>query len=168
MPKKKIKIRRGFTLIEMLVTVALAAVVVLALSVVVADSQRGWNATYNRIYSDVVTGGYVARNTFDAVIRKANGEKFFVDDAGSWLEVYYYADENSIVIDRYARFYQANGELNIDYGGLDPKEVLSTRTVCRNVSGCVFKAAGRSAQMILTLDNGSQTVTVVSSARMHN
>jgi hypothetical protein len=132
---------------------------------------------YNRVYSDVVTNSYVARKTFDAVIRKASSEKLLLDEDGTWLEVYYYADANSASADCYARFYYsesgqtetgAEGQLNIEYGKAEPRETLTIRTICENVSSCVFKAAGRSAQMILTLDDGQQTVTVVSSSVMHN
>ena len=168
MPKKKLTVRRGFTLIELAVTVVISTIVIIGIGVVLADSQRSWNKMYNRVYSDVATDGYVARKMFDAVIRKASREKLLVDEDGNWLEVYYYADGSSTVIDRYARFYETGGQLNIEYGKLDPREILTTQTVCENVSDCVFKGAGRSAQMILTLDNGSQTVTVASSAVMHN
>ena len=168
MPKKKLKVQRGFTIIELIIATGIAVIIISAVGIILADSQRGWNTMYNHIYSDVVTDGYVARKMFDAVIRKASSEKFLLDDAGNWLEVYYYADSDSTVVDRYARFYEAGGQLNVEYGKLDPRETLTIRIVCKNVSGCTFKRAGRSAQMILTLNNGSQTVTVVSSSVMHN
>jgi hypothetical protein len=101
-------------------------------------------------------------------MRKASREKYFLDDGGSWIEIYYYADDDSSVLDRYARFFENNGELNIEYGRLEPRETLDIQTICSNVSRCTFKAAGQSAQMTLTLDDGSQTITVVSSAVMHN
>jgi hypothetical protein len=123
---------------------------------------------YNRIYSDVVTDGHIARRTFDRVIRKASGRSFLLDTAGNWVEVYYYTDADSIVVDRYARFYEADGQLNIEYGKLDPREALNVQTVCENVSDCVFMAQGTSVQMILRLDNGSEAATVVSSAVAHN
>ena len=168
MRKNKLTVRRGFTLIELAITVVVSTIVIIGIGVVLADSQRDWNRMYNRIYSDVVTDSYVARKRFDAVIRKASREKLLVDDAGNWLEVNYYADSDSEVVDRYARFYEASGQVSIEYGKLDPRETLTTTIVCENVSNCVFKQAGRSAQMILTLDNGSQTVTTTSSAVMHN
>ena len=168
MLKKKLTVRRGFTLIELVITVVVSTIVIIGIGVVLADSQRGWNKMYNRVYSDVVTDGYVARKMFDAVIRKASREKLLVDDAGNWIEVYYYADGSSTIIDRYARFYETEGQLNIEYGKLDPRETLTTQTVCENVSDCVFKGTGCSAQMMLTLDNGLQTATVTSSAVMHN
>ena len=123
---------------------------------------------YSRACGDVITDGYIARRAFDAVIRKASKERFLLDEDGEWLEVYYYADDDSALVDRYARFYESGGELRVEYGELEPKETSSVQTICENVSSCVFKAAGTSAQMILTLDDSMQTITVTSSAIMHN
>ena len=159
---------KGFTLIELVIAIAVMLIVILSVAIILVDSQRGWNAMYNRIYSDVVTDGHIARRTFDRVIRKASGRSFLLDTAGNWVEVYYYTDANSIVVDRYARFYEADGQLNIEYGKLDPRETLNVQTVCENVSDCVFMAQGTSVQMILRLDNGSEAATVVSSAVAHN
>ena len=169
MSKKEPTVQPGFTIVELMIAVMLAAIVMFGVGAMVVDSQRGWHRMYNRIYSDVATDSYVARKTFDSVIRKASSEKLLLDAAGNWLEVYYYADANSAVVDRYARFsYDGIDQLDIEYGIVEPRQTLSIRPVCENVSGCVFKAAGRSVQMILTLDDGSQTATVVSSSVMHN
>ncbi len=169
MSKKEPTVQTGFTIVELMIAVMLAAIIMFGIGVMVVDSQRGWHKMYNRIYSDVATDSYVARKTFDSVIRKASSETFLLDAAGSWLEVYYYADASSTVVDRYARFsYDGIDQLNIEYGIVEPRETLTIQPVCGNVSGCVFKAAGRSVQMILTLDDGSQTATIVSSAVMHN
>ncbi len=169
MPKCKLTVRTGVTIIELMLAMLLAVIIVTGLGLVLADNQRGWTNMYNRIYSDIVTDSYVARKTFDSVIRRASWEKYLVADDGTWVEVYYYADGSSAVLDRYARFFLGNGgTLNIEYGQLDPRMTTSVQTVCGNVTSCVFKADGRSAQMILTLDNGSQASTVVSSSVMHN
>lgn len=168
MPKKKFKVRRGLTIVELMIATALAGIIISGVAIVLGDAQRGWNAMYNRVYSDVVTDGYIARRTFDSIVRNATGEDFSLDAGGNWLEVYYYADANSTVLDRYARFYEAYGQLNVEYGILEPRETLRIQTVCGNVQGCVFRGAGKSAQMILTLSDGSQTTTVMSSAVMHN
>ena len=168
MTKKKLTTRRGFTLIGLMIAAVLVLIPIFAIGVVLVDNQRGWQAMYNRVYSDVATDSYVAGKVFDATVRKASWEKLLLDDAGNWIEVYYYQDADSTVVDRYVRFYEADGQLNVKYGRLNPRETLTIQTLCRDVSGCVFKRTGRSAQMILTLDNGSQTVTVVSSAVMHN
>jgi Tfp pilus assembly protein PilV len=169
MPKRKLTVRTGFTVIELMVATVLAVIIVTGLGLILADSQRGWTNMYNRIYSDIVTDGYAARKRFDSVIRGASWEKYFVAADGTWIEVYYYADGTSTVLDRYARFFLGNGgTLNIEYGQLDPRTTTGVETICGNVTSCVFKADGRSAQMILMLDNGSQASTVVSSSVMHN
>ena len=179
MSKKKLTAQRGFALTELIIATVIALILVSAIGIVVADSQCGWNRMYNRMYADIVTDSYVARTKFDAVIRMASRERLLVDDAGNWIEVHYYADASSTAVDRYARFYYhvgdgpniSTGKLNIEYGTLDPdsiKATLTIQTVCENVSGCVFNKAGRSAQMVLTLDDSSQTANVVSSAVMHN
>jgi prepilin-type N-terminal cleavage/methylation domain-containing protein len=168
MIKKRLAASRGFTLVELIIAMTITLIVVLAIGLALVDGQRGWNIQYDRIYSDVITDGYVARRKFDAVMRTASRENFLLDDAGSWVEVYYYADDTSTVVDRYARFYVANGNLNVEYGQLDPKVTLTTETVCGNVSSCTFEQLGRSIQMICKLDDGTRTNTVISSAVTHN
>jgi prepilin-type N-terminal cleavage/methylation domain-containing protein len=168
MRKKKFTAQGGFTLIELMIATVLGAIVILGVSVMLADGQRGWQTMYARIQSDVVTDSYAARRTFDAIMRKASKKKVLSDDTGSWIEVYYYADADSTSADRYARFYVADGDLNLEYGKLNPKETVTVQTICSNVSNCVFETTGYSAQMILSLDNGSQAIDVVSSAVLHN
>ena len=168
MINKRLTSSRGSTLIELLMAMAIMIFVVLAVGMALVDGQRGWNNMYDRIYSDVVTDGYVARRKFDAVLRRANGETFSLAGDGSWIEVNYYATDSSTVVDRYARFYVSDGDLNVEYGQLNPKETISVETACNNVSGCVFKQSGRSAQMILTLDDGTNTNTVITSATANN
>ena len=171
--KKNPAARHGFTFVELMIATVFAGIIILGIGVVIVDGHRGWQVMYNRIYSDVATDGYVARKTFDAVIRKASTEGLLLDGAGNWIEVYYCQDGNSTSVDSYARFYYENdgegsGRLNVEYGKLNPRETLTVQTVCENVSGCIFKAAGRSVQMILTLTNGTETSTIVSSGVMHN
>jgi hypothetical protein len=168
MINKKLTASRGFTLIELIIATAIMFIVILAIGIALVDGQRGWSIQYDRIYSDVVTDGYVARRKFDAVMRKASRDKFLLDPAGGRVTVYYYANDASTVVDRYALFYTANGDLNVEYGLYPNMETLSVETVCGDVSSCTFKQLGRSIQMILKLDNGTQTNTVITSAVTHN
>ncbi len=165
---KRLRASQGFTLVEVVITAAIMSIIALAIGVVIVDSQTSWNTMYDRVNSDVVTDGYVARKKFDAVMRQASREKYVLGDSGGSVEVYYYADGSSTVVDRYARFYTSDGDLNLEYGQLDPRVTLDVETICANVSSCTFRQAGRSVQMILALDNGEQTNTVVSSAMAQN
>jgi len=168
MAKKRPKVAGGFTLVELMITAVIMVIVGLAIGVVIVDGQSSWNTMYDRINSDVASDGYVARKKFDAVMRRASRERTVLGGEGDWLEVYYYADDDSVTVDRYARFYVSDDDLNLEVGQLEPRVTLGVETVCGNVSGCTFKQAGQSVQMILTLDNGTQANTVVSSAVTHN
>ncbi len=168
MIKKRLTASRGFTLIELIIAMSIMLLVILAIGMALVDGQRGWNYMYSRIYSDIVTDGYAARRKFDAVLRKASREKFLIDPAGGWVEVYYYASDASTVVDRYARFSTSGGKLNVEYGKLNPKSTDTIETVCENVSSCKFKQLGRSIQMILQLDNGKQKNTLITSAVTNN
>jgi len=166
--KTKTANTRGFTIVELMVAVLMLGVVILAVGMVLADGQRGWSDMYSRVYSDVVTGGHVARRTFDSTIRKAGLDYISLADDGSWVQVQYYQDDTSTDFDRYARFYIDGDALKIERGTLDPLASLGSTTICSNVTSCVFSRIGKSVQMVLKLDNGSQQLTVVSSAVAHN
>ena len=158
----------GFTLVELMISMVVMVIAAFAVGAVIVDAQNGWSEMYDRIHSDVVTDGYVARKKFDAVMRMASSDKIFIGDGGSSVEVYYYASSFSSVVDRYVSFYEADGDLNIEYGTLNPKATISVETVCEDVSSCNFQQVGRSAQMVLVLDNGEQKNTVITSAVTHN
>lgn len=168
MNKKGPGARKGFTLVELMITTVIMLIVGLAIGVVIVDGQTGWNTMYDRLNSDVVTDGYVARKKFDNVMRNASRQQTLLAADGSWIEVYYYASPTSTIVDRYARFYVSDGDLNFEYGQLDPRSTLGVETICENVTVCTFEQAGTSVQMILTLSNETQTNTIVSSAVTHN
>ncbi|GAI75847.1 unnamed protein product, partial [marine sediment metagenome] len=117
---------------------------------------------------DVMTDGWIATKKFDSLMRRAKAEGFRIDPAGSWVEAQYYADDSSVVVSRYVRLFTANGNLSVEYGRLNPDTTLTIETVCSNVSECTFRQIGRSVQMILTLDSGTQNNRVVWSAFLHN
>lgn len=158
----------GFTLIELMITMAICTIVVLGLGVLMADSQKGWNKMYQRVYSDAVSDGYVAKIKFDSIVRKSSRGNFLIDPMGKWVEVYYYQDLKATVPDRYARFYESGDDLNVEYGRVDPRETLSTETICSNVSDCLFLGSNGSVKMNLSLDDGQQQLTMLTSAIMHN
>ena len=102
-------------------------------------------------------------------IRKASAEQITVDALGNWVQVSYYDDPaSSTELDRYSRLYVNDGSLMIEHGELDSEATAWVSTVCGNVAGCRFSRNGRSAQMVLTLAEGSRQNTIVSSAYMHN
>ncbi len=158
----------GFTLVETMISMVVMIIASFAIGAVIVNGQSGWSSMYDKIHSDVVTDGFSVRKKFDAVIRKANSDKIFIGENNSSVKVYYYSSDFSTVADRYAQFYVSEGDLNLEYGTLDPKVTLNVETVCSNVADCTFHQFGRSAQMILTLDNGTQKNIVITSAVTNN
>jgi hypothetical protein len=168
MDTKKSKFRSGVTIVEVVIAAAASIIVMVGVGMAVVDGQRGWNRMYSRTYADVVTDGYVARKMFDTAVRKASREMYLIDDASQWVEVYYYSSPSASKVDRYARFSVSSGDLNVEYGELEPRATSSNQTVCSNVSSVSFSGGGTSIQMILNLDDGTQSTTVTCSAVMHN
>lgn len=172
MAKKRRMRQNGITLVELMIAAACLGIVVLAVGIALAEGQWGWNKMYRRVYSDVVTEGEAARRTFDSVVRKSHGDYILLDyDSGTWIELRYYESIDSASLDRYARFYTSGNELKIEYGSIDDddnKMALLTQTLCSNVSSCAFIPVEGSVQMVLMLDNGSETTTVVTSAIAQN
>lgn len=172
MRQQTVKNRRGFTLTELAVVMAITSIVMLSMGIVLVDSQRGWNQMFNRVNSGVVADAYVARKAFDAVVRKSsmNRERLVGD---SEVELYYYNDPvSSTRLDRYARFYTAGTKLLVDYGQLDsngnPGGQIQTITLADNVEAVNFYVNGAYVQMVLRLDNGSESLVVMTSAMRHN
>jgi prepilin-type N-terminal cleavage/methylation domain-containing protein len=159
--------RRGFTMPELLIGLVITAVCVLATSGVLAGDQKAWLSVYGRVYGDVATGADVARRRFDTLVHKGSKVNSQFDGSGAWLEVHYCSNESSSTVDRYARFYVASGSLKVDYGQVDPRTTDTTQVLCGNVTSCLFLHTGDSAQMVLTLNDGSRSTTVASSAVMH-
>jgi len=171
MRQQTVKNRRGFTLIELVVVLAIAPIVILSIGIVLVDSQRGWNQMFNRVNNGVVNDGYVARKAFDAVVRKSS--KIREDLGDGEVVLYYYNDPaSSTMLDRYARFYAADTELLVVYGKLDsewnPYEQTSPITLADNVEAVNFYVNGACVQMVLRLDNGSESLIVMTSAIRHN
>lgn len=164
----KIQLRKGLTLIELIMTIMISLIIILTVAISLVDSQKAWGRMYGDIFSNVAVESMVAGKKFDAVVRKASSENISIDPAGSWVEVYYFNDESSANPDRYARFYLQDGELVYDWGIRDPKQTLGLETLCHDVADCKFRTQGRSVQMFITLDSDDRAVTVASSAFMNN
>ncbi len=173
MKHRMTKYKRAFTLMELIITMALSTIVILGMGVILVDNQKGWSTMYDRTFSDVVTDAYIARDVFVKVARKSSMKASAIGSAGEFIQIYYYQDPAATTPDRYAKFYISSGSLLVDYGDLDPGSwttlsVLSTMTLAQNVDSVKFGIIGTSVQMILSLNNNKEAMTTVCSAVRHN
>jgi Tfp pilus assembly protein PilW len=165
---KKCARARGITMVELIIALVCSIIVILAIGVALADSSRGWQKMYGKIHADIIEDGRVAQRRFDAVMRKASSTGVLVAEDGSSTEVRYYASSSSVGLDRYVKFFLSDGELMLEDGVLSPKATTSVQTICANVTACAFKHLGKGVQMTLTLSDGQNTNTAVTSAYAHN
>jgi len=152
---------------ELMIGLVVAAICLLAISGVLAGDQHAWLNVYGRVYGDVATGADGARRRFDALVHQASKANSLVDSAGAWLEAQYFSGETVSTVDRYARFYVSGGNLTVDYGPVNPRTTDTTQVLCGNVTSCLFLRTGDSAQMLLTVSDGSHSTATTASAVMH-
>lgn len=171
MKQQTVKSMWGFTLIELVVVMAIAPIVLLSMGFLLVDSQRGWNQMFNRVTFGVVNDAYVANKAFEAVVRKSSINRVSLVDGE--VELYYYDDpDNSTWHDRYARFYTSDTELLVDYGQLDSNYIpggrVQTITLAHNVKAANFYVVGVCVQMVLNFENDSESLIVATTAMRHN
>ena len=171
MRKRNLITRDGFTLIELTVATAMTVIVILGIAIVLVNSQRAYQVTYDKVYADVMTDAFVARRLFDSIVRKSSTSGVSVGAGGESVEVHYYNNDSSTYLDRYARFYTSGLDLRVEYGTISDtgiQETLTVDTICTNVSSCVFRNQGNSVRMMLEFDDEEKTNVVVTSAYLHN
>ncbi len=160
----------GFTLTETVVSLAVMAVLILAMSTFLADNHKAFNHAYAGAFSPAASGALAARTTFHKTIRRAcsaAGAAAVAPD-GSWIEVRYYSDPDVSAPDWLARFEWSGEDLLLRNSVLASGQTLSVETVCENVASVEFSLIGRSAQMFLEYEDGTSTRTVNTCATMRS
>ena len=176
--KEEVQRRRGLTLIELMVALALATICMLAVGSILYDSQKAWNITYTKANSGIMLDSQFASKAFEATIRRASSEKYSLDTVvgheGHWVEVYYFASEASATLDRYACLQVEGGKFYIDHGAL-PSPVQQTgipgtpqNLICGNVTAFSFSSSGRCIRLKMTLSNNNDDVSFISAAVPQN
>jgi type II secretory pathway component PulJ len=178
MKAKDRKKNDGFTLIELMVTILIATIVLFGIGLVLADSHRGWRSMWERENEGIVPNAYVARKTFDRLVRQATIQGQKVDDDAlkvigyTSLMVYYYADPlTSPLPDRYATFRKEGSTLEVELGELEnwePKGDGATIALAEDVEAVRFTLEGAAIRMELTLKTTRQTMTITTCAYRYN
>jgi prepilin-type N-terminal cleavage/methylation domain-containing protein len=167
--------RRGFTLVELMISMLASSILLLAVVNVLASNQKQYNRTYDRVYGDVVRNAQEARAIFDVVVRGSTIRKVLIGSVNEYAEVYYYRTWTSLALDGYARFYTSNGELKLERGQLEPGTFTyalsnspTTQVVARHVTSCTFSQEGVCVAMAMVLNDGKVDLPTVATATRHN
>ncbi|HPY77527.1 MAG TPA: type II secretion system protein, partial [Anaerohalosphaeraceae bacterium] len=139
----------GFTLIEMMIVVAILAIPLVAVGILAAGGSRSFRQTYNSIHKEVRQDAVAVMTAFGTVSRQSNRNNYKVYTikngvyaeaqpppkqeiaSGQAVEFRYWQDpfdpehpgENALDISNtgthYALFYLDGSELKVDYGTVD-------------------------------------------------
>ncbi len=178
------KRNHGMTLIELMVTVIIVGVAIIAISGVMAGSHRDYAQMFKRVHGDISNDAYTARLRFDKICRKAAAGTAVIDTTVPSLTVLYYSSPNVngsalpeiSPPDSFAKFYKSGTNLLLETGSIgstdDTPEVLA-----RNVTELEFSYSvpqdSKSVQMVMTLDKNTSdaydySVTITCGSIMHN
>ena len=165
--------RMGLTIVELITASVMGVICMLAVGTVVYDSQKAWNETYIKANSTLLLDSHMASKAFEATVRKASCQQYMLDppDENSkshWVEVYYFASTTSEDTDRYAKLYVENCTFYIEHGVFSPRQALGTIPICNNVTAFSFSGSGRCIRLEMTLSEGNDSVTFISSAIPQN
>ena len=180
---RKYKVKRAFTLIELMVTIVAAIVLIIGISAMIAQGHRGYNRLYKRVTSEVVRNAYEARVVFDAIVRKSSIKRCDFSNGNNTVYLYYFSNPQDLTIedpDRYARFYLSGTDLMLDHGevtggfetpqpGLPSLSPTGTKVLARNLTvpeAGIFSMQGAAVRMVLTLDNNSDTINKIETLKM--
>lgn len=163
--------RAGFTLVELVTTMAAGMAIVLAMGFIMFDNQRYWNAAYGRANGDPAIDRFVAQTVFDSVVRKSSKQYAWIDSDAQTLRLFYYDDTPTPAPTQYAQFDVKNDTLVVTYGTLKPGTYtpngsLSEVRLCDSVKDIHFALAGTDVLMTLTLaDQPNDRVVTCSAVR---
>lgn len=170
---KQIRKHSGFTLIELVLTIAICAILVFVIGVVMIDTQRGWMDTYAKVHGGASADAMMAKTAFERIVRKASYSTYDFNAADD-ITVYYYEDWlGSAALDRYSRFYRSQdnpSEMYLEHGTVNGIKQQKTEEILLsgNVVDLEFKPVGSSIEIKLALDDGREATTMVAAAILHN
>lgn len=137
---------RGFTLVELIVTIVIAAIPILAIGTLLVGAQKGWQDSYGAVHKQIQQDALTTMTTFGSIGRRANRSNYkvyrvihgaFIEaqpEAGETLavgqavEMHYWNDgfqaekvdldtlETTNTGSHFALFYLENDALKVDFG----------------------------------------------------
>ena len=163
---------KGKTLVELMITATAAAIIIIGIGSILFHTHENYNKTFNRVHGDVTSGEYTAKRVFESVVRKSSVSEMppVLGLNNESLEFYYYSSPAAVALDSFTRFYTNNRQLWAAHGTFDgaSKQAQRVEGIAWGVTEVNFSVLGANAQMVLTLDDGQRTKTLVCSATRHS
>jgi len=171
----------GFTLVELMVTVLIVGIAILAISGVIAGAHKDYAAMFKRVHGQITNDAFAARLRFDKICRLASAGDATIDTSVPSLRVLYYSTPNVngnayLEPDSYARFYLEDSQLKLETGLIGSTDDLP-EVLASNVAELEFSFSNpgdsKSIQMVMTLDADTSnahdySMTITCGSIMHN
>lgn len=158
----------GLTLMELMVTMLISSILLVAVGIIMLDTQRGWQYTYTKVHGGAVVDAATAKTAFEKMFRKASRKKY-IRTAADDITVFYYSNwlkEGDP--DKYARFYRQNGTLFLKEGNIANADSDQTFILANRVTNAIFRPWPGAIQMLLTVQYPTESITATSTAELHN
>jgi competence protein ComGC len=195
MAHRRHNFRRGFTLIEVMITIIAAIILLIGITGILAAGHKNFKTMFRRTSQGVVPDAYAARRAFELIVRKSSIKRLdpstVYSNPSNQIYVYYYSDPSFIVEgsipDKYAHFYLSNRQFILDTGSVTgnfgaippnlPSLAQESRLIlANNINSVAFTESNHSIQMVLMLDNetgssdplGTLRMTLIATAIQHN
>ncbi len=172
MAKRK---QKGFTMMEVVSSLAVLSVVILAISSIMADSHSLWGRLHDSVFGQMSNDIISTQRAFNNTCRKATLRTMFISNDKETVCVYYFSNHLNPPYwpDRYAMFYLDGTELKVQHGtlhfaSLAQSQILYTETLCRNVDALQFSSQGLSVQVCMTVKDGNKQKIFTWAAVRHN
>jgi hypothetical protein len=172
--------RRGVTLVELMMAMLASSIMFLAITAVLAGSHKQWNQTFDRVNGEVVREAYVTRQTFDRIVRHASAYWCTpMSGVSASLTVHLYTNIQNMAttppLNRYARFTLSGTDLILEQGpltGVASAAVTGTpdssQVLAHNVTVAKFWRSGPCVHMALILNDGRTDLPVTMTATRYN
>ncbi|MBN1795670.1 MAG: hypothetical protein JW804_03270 [Sedimentisphaerales bacterium] len=172
MKYEKKTVHKGVTLIELVITAAAAAIIIIGIGTILFYTHENYNKTFDRVHGEVTSGEYVAKRAFESVVRKSSVSEMqpVLGTNNESLKLYYYSSPTATALDSFTRFYTINRQLLAVHGTISGNSEQAQRIeeIVSSVTSAKFSVLGANAQMVLTLDDGQRTKTLICSAARHS
>ncbi|MBN1819017.1 MAG: prepilin-type N-terminal cleavage/methylation domain-containing protein [Sedimentisphaerales bacterium] len=135
---------KGFTLVELILTVVIAAIPIFAIGTLLVGAQKGWQDSYNAVHKEIQQDALATMTTFGSIGRQSNRSNYkvyrifkgsFIEAVpkvgetlatGQAVEMHYWRDpaasldlevlEITNTGTHFALFYLEGDELKVDFG----------------------------------------------------
>lgn len=162
-------------MVEMVISLSIVSVFILAIGNVIADSYSVWNNIYDYSFGNVSQGILNTQASFNKMCRKASLRDVTISEDKTSIRLYYFSDyiNPSYFPDMHAKYYLDGTTLKLEIAEINQpskgvKRTVATQVLSENVTYLSFTEQSLSIQMCMRVNDGRRQQTFTWAAVRHN